>query len=308
MRYKTFSYLIVIMCLLPGCFADTKLPVAIATHGSLFTHRGIINNSALQQILTLTHTPHENTLESINQAVQGKRDDYAGWMRKGERWETEDKYEQRRNELLPAFEQLGYTQSIYPSKQSYDYVIVLGSLAENVRKRLAFLLEEWKRGLRAEHIILLGSARPLNNNLENAELLLHDKRILPFRATWHFNGVLPTTEYEMMKFIVDQADIPEEIRARIVILDTPMREQDGKQIRPTTIDTINTWLSTHPTGGNVLAISHQPYVHYQHGVIRGALPAAFTVETVGATAKANERMALYLDSLAREIYQEYQDR
>lgn len=299
MKY-TFILCALVACLVPGCFGSAQ---PTSTHDYLFKE-GMLNNPVVKEILAITQTPHDGSLESIYKTTQGKIDNYPGWIRKGERWDAENIHEDKRNNLLPLFRTLGYVDSLNAINKEYQYIIVLGSLAENVRKRLAFFLKEWDRGVRAQEIILLGSARPLNEKLETKDLLINDQSILPFRPDWHFDGTLPTTEYEMMKFVTDQADIPHEIKQHIKIFDTPMK-QDGN--RPNTQDTINTWLSTNPAQGQVLAISHQPYVHYQHSVIRSMLPSSFMVETIGSAAKPNERIAMYLDSLAREIYQEYLD-
>jgi len=285
--------------LLPGCFGSAKYP---STHEYLFKE-GILNNPVLKEILAITEVPHTGTIESIYLATQGKREeqDYPGWIRQGERWDAKNIYEDKREQLLPLFAALGYVNSLYANNKEYDYVFVLGSLAENVRKRLAFLKEEWKRGVHVPQIVLLGSARPLNPKIETEDMLLNDQSILPFRPGWHPDGTLPTTEYEMMKFIAEQADLPQDIRTRITVLNTPMKPGGA---RADTQDTINTWLATKPEPGSILAISHQPYVLYQDAVIRSLLPKNFSVETIGSAAKPNERVAMYLDSLARVIYQE----
>jgi len=300
MKYSFTVCAALIACLLPGCFGSAK---PTKTSYEYLFKEGIINNPVLKEILNITQTPHVGSLESIYLATQGKTAGYDGWIRQGERWDAKNIYEDKREQLLPLFADLGYVNAVYAHHKEYHYIFVLGSLAGNVRKRLAFLKEEWDLGIRAQQIVLLGSARPLNEKLENKEMLLSDQSILPFRPDWQFDGNLPTTEYEMMKFVEAQADLPQDIRSRIIILDTPMKPGG----RPNTQDTINTWLATRPEQGSILAISHQPYVLYQHAVIRSALPKDFKIETVGSSAKPDERVAMYLDSIARVIYQEYQD-
>lgn len=57
--------------------------------------------------------------------------------------------------------------------------------------------------------------------------------------------------------------------------------------------------------GNVLIISNQPYVAYQHSVVRSVLPESFRVESVGHAASAQEKVSTIVDSLARQIYLDY---
>ncbi len=73
--------------------------------------------------------------------------------------------------------------------------------------------------------------------------------------------------------------------------------------RPTTGDTIKLWLTELAPQGKILAISNQPYVGYQHAVLKSFVPKELLVETVGPkTAVVNSDIVV--DNLARWLYQE----
>lgn len=66
-----------------------------------------------------------------------------------------------------------------------------------------------------------------------------------------------------------------------------MLEKNGKPARPTTVDTLETWLSTLPKPGSIVAFSDNPYILYQHETMKPTLIKANwlknggTLETVG---------------------------
>jgi hypothetical protein len=78
---------------------------------------------------------------------------------------------------------------------------------------------------------------------------------------------------------------------------------DGTTYRPTTADTVVKWLMKNPTPGKVLVISNQPFCHYQKVVTETLLPKTFTVDVAGDKASEDTTVAIYLDTLARTIYQ-----
>jgi hypothetical protein len=107
------------------------------------------------------------------------------------------------------------------------------------------------------------------------------------------------TESEMVRWVYEHSDLPKEIPP--LFIEVPMK---GNR-RPNTLDTIHAWLQTDPHPITCLALSNQPYVHYQQAVLDRLLP--FSVETVGNAVIGNPSVALMLDTLAREMTYKYGD-
>jgi hypothetical protein len=260
-------------------------------------------SALLLRLLHELEINHDGTLASIVSATQ------KAWLRPAgkERWEMEMSFEDKRSQLIPLFEQLGFVCEVVPRYDHYDYVLVLGALAERVRTRLAYLKHLWENGVKFDSIVFLGGSRPLQPDLESSEILLNRYHAeLPASSTWQFDGVLPTTELEMMRFIFEQADLPDQWKTLpLVWVDAPMiQTPEGKLRRPNTEDTIKTWLKQQPKPGRCLVISNQPYVYYQDAVVRTHLSGDFTIDSVGKSAEAGYAVSLYLDTIARTLYQE----
>ena len=258
---------------------------------------------ALLNLLNFLQVQHDGSLESIVKATQ------QAWLRPKdkERWEIAERYENKREELLNHFSLVGIVDNIKPTNKHYDYVILLGCTAPTFRKRIAHLVKLFNAGTSFDKIVLLGSQRSLDSNLESVEELLdaHNKW-LSFKPDWQQPASMPTTEIEMMKMIIDQTKLPSELSiVPFIFVDTPMQiAGDGTIRRATTADTIAQWLSASPKPGSCILISSQPYVGYQDAVARTNLPLSFTVDTVGLEAGMKEKIVTYLDSLARWLYQE----
>src|SRR5215475_7218984 len=98
---------------------------------------------------------HQNTLPSITTSTQqllrpaGK-----------ERWENETNVSPNA-EHLQIFEELCLVQEIVPTQKSYDYALFLGGVFNDVRIRVAHMIDLWKnKGIRFKSIVILGSKRP----------------------------------------------------------------------------------------------------------------------------------------------------
>lgn len=264
---------------------------------------------ALVEALTLTNITHDNTLKDIVAKIQFTQD-RGGWLRpiSKERWETDEIIADKRDLLLPIFDHLGILQEVTPSRNYYDYALLLGATVDPVRARLQYLATLWKSGIRFGSIIILTGQRTLNPKLESPERLLDKENgLLPFKEGWHFTSRIPTTETEMIQLVLEQSELPKEWDdLPIIIIDTPMQQTaDDTWQRPNTHDTVKTWLHTNPTPGNILAISNQPYVGYQNAVLQNLIPNTFVIETVGKSASPNIKITTALDTLARWLQQMY---
>jgi hypothetical protein len=256
---------------------------------------------SLHALLNYFKIHHTGTLESIVSETQ------KAWLRQPgkERWELEDtdSFNNDRAHVLELFDQVGTISEKMPKTNNYNYLILLGGLTERIRIRFAYLVQQWNKGIRFDTIIVLSGTRPLDQNVENGSMLLNSENgILPFDSDWKFDGILPTTEIDMIRFIYQQAALPAELRAiPIHYISAPMVQNQ----RPTTADTINTWLKTSPAPGRILAISSQPYVLYQESVLKTLLPKDFKVDAAGPKAPDSIKISDLCDNTARLLYQEY---
>jgi len=260
------------------------------------------SSPALLELLDFLEIEHNNTLKSIVDTTQKK------WLRQTgkERWEMEEKFPEKRQKLINLFDQLGTIKEIKPQKKQYDYVLFFGASFPAFKRRLNFLFQLWNDGIRFNTVVFLGGQRPLDPQLESPEILLDTAtNSFPYKKAWELKTEMPQTEIDMMKFVFDQAELPQGFElVNLVFVDTPMQKTDsGQPRRPITVDTINKWLKTYPKPGSLLVISSQPHVGYQDTVARTVLPSHFSIETVGAAAGPGLKTAVYLDNLARWLYQ-----
>jgi hypothetical protein len=207
------------------------------------------------------------------------------WMQKGkERWEFDEYDCSFRDDLLSIFEQLGCVREKKPIKTRYDYAIILGGLETRMRQRISFLLDLVKEGVHCEKVILLAGERPLLPQLE------------PGAQTF-------ATESELLEALWNETCSSYQISLPFELIATPMKQSDKGLQRPNTEDTIVTWLDNSPPLGSCLVISNQPFIPYQHLVILSKAPH-FQIETVGPQAEESVLLSVYLDNLAKWIYQE----
>ncbi len=176
-----------------------------------------------------------------------------------------------------------------------------------MRNRLSYLIKLWESRIRFDSIIVLTGQRPLYKTIENSELLLNDPlHLVKFKQNWNFQGQLPSTETDMIKFIFNQTETPQAWNSiPLIFVDTPLQKAESGEIRrPNTQDTVNEWLKQNPQPTSILAISNQPVIGYQDAVLRRSFPPDFKIETVGDRDSKNRGISTILDSLARWIYNE----
>lgn len=270
----------------------------------LFNENNIPHQS-LTALLDGLNIKHTNTLESIVQETQKE------WLRKPgtERWHEQKNFSSQSHTLIiKECSSLGMIGAITPKQKKYDYIIVLGGTVQTTRKRFAYALELINQNVSCNSIVFLCGQRPLDKTIESEEILVNDiTNPLHQRADWQKPAILPTTETEMAHMIIDQTELPKNIKEKIVVIDTPSKiGPNGNIVRPTTGDTFAQWLSFGVQPGTVLVISSQPYVGYQDSVSRTFLPKTFIIETVGKASQDDVSDAIMLDTLTRWIYQSKQ--
>ena len=246
----------------------------------------------------------ENALTQINNWAQ------ANLLRKGERWDEQvSKFEGLKSEILPGLKRLGFVDAALPHFKYYQGALVHGALFSTVCFRLHYLVEQWKQGVRFSHIYFLSGERPLEVQYENPEVFKDDSKSLLKMRKESLMGPLkfPETESQMTEFVWENFEIPDEMRKEVQVhfINAPLKKdpKTGKIIRPNTNDTIDAWLETQPAQGAYLAVTNAPYTNRQDFVIRTIASSEYTFETVGPAAKDQQKIAIFLDEIARLIFE-----
>lgn len=192
------------------------------------------------------------------------------WLQQGkERWQFENRYEHLRPQLWPLFDQMGMLREVKPSKTHYDTVLIFGALLNRVQDRVEYLIQT---GITYDNLIFLTGERPL---------LDVEKEKLPALET----------ESQMVEWVYSHSAL----NSPALFINVPMK---GTQ-RPNTLDTITSWLETNPLPASYIAISNQPYIHYQGAILNRTVP--FEVEIAGPSLLGNPSVDLMLDTLAKEL-------
>jgi hypothetical protein len=245
----------------------------------------------LLRLLEATGVSHDGSQADIVTATQ------KCWLRpRGtERWQLEDHPALNREQIVELLRQLGSVDAVQPTKSHYRYGIVHGGGVDSVRSRIDFLVSLWNEGVRFDYIVFLTASRPLDPRIEGVAQLRLEGSDLP----------IPTTEAEMMRLVFSQTDVPEGMKALpLQVIDVPMLPNgQGGIRRANTQDTILAWLATDPAPGSAVVVSNQPFIGYQDAVWRTLVPESLEADTVGPAAGSNVLVAVYLDNLARWIYQ-----
>lgn len=252
-------------------------------------------SESLQKLCDITGIGKQDSLQALVDATQ------KSWLRPAgkERWEIDHSEFLNSDEVWNIFDQMNLVQKVDATQKEYEYLLVLGATYSRVKTRLEHAVDCWNQGVRWKECVLLGGARPL----------VYDMEIEPVMNQYGLSqDQCPKTEAEMMKFVYENMQMPDEMRAcKLTIIDVPMLDNGkGGMRRPTTQDTIEWWLKEQPKPGLCLAISSQPFVAYQYAVLISYIPKEFFIEVIGHQAPSRDvsGVGTYFDNLARILYQE----
>ncbi len=228
------------------------------------------------------------SIEQINAWVQ------KNLLRQGERWEEQTgRFEPLRPLIFPLLKELGFVDARLPQFAAYQGAIVHGALLSRVRLRLQELVLQWERGVRFSRLYFLSGERPLEPQHES--------------SGWCAPEPFPKNECEMIQWVWDQSEILEAMRrdVEVYFINVPMKKAPGseKLLRPTTDDTVEAWLATSPLPGRYLVVSNAPYINRQDAVMRMMAPKEYGFDTIGPAANPEEKIVIFLDELARLIFQ-----
>lgn len=258
------------------------LLLCIGLHALNLTENGELKPEA-KELLSIFEIPHEQPMQEISTLLQQQ------WLQANKDcWEMENRFEDKKDQVLPLLQQLNFIDSFEATKENYDYALVLGATARVMQRRLDFLYEQWQKGVRFKEVVLLTGARDLDPNIE----------IYP-------EGF--KTEAELLVYLFDLHPLKKCVPSTLINAPKQMLE-NGVLRRPTTASTITSWLATKPEAGSCLAISNQPFVGYQEAVLKSLLSHTFEVEAIGPRIMKDYSVAIYLDLFAKwlKYEQEYE--
>ncbi|MDP3935678.1 MAG: hypothetical protein Q8Q56_01620 [Alphaproteobacteria bacterium] len=262
----------------------------------------------LHELFTTIGVKVDPTYEAMNSFAQ------MYWLRSPnkERWEIENSIvlDLQADKIIAVLRKLGMIERIDPSIKNPDYAIILGASFNRMSTRMQHMIELISiEQFTPKQIVVLTGDRPLDP-FEEPPTILMEKAFT--RNSSKNPNLLPKNESEAAKFVWDQLQKSDQVKnIPIVFLPTPMLKKNGKLVRPTTEDSVHTWLKTSPKPGSIVAFSNNPYIPYQNETIKPALIKSGwfkhggTLETVGLafTPKDNDhRISNCLDNVARYIY------
>lgn len=242
-------------------------------------------STPLQHLLKELNIIHNDTLTGIVFETQKK------WLRpkNKERGQLKDALFTKKEVCLPLFKNLGMLDQVYPSYAEYDYALILGAeVAAWAFQRLHYcaqLLDQKK--ISFKHLVILACQRPVNNKQKELK-----------------ESCL-STEADLMTFLLKKTGLEEKTTdLPTTFLDMPMKKgKESHPVPPNTRDTVEHWLAQKPKPGKCLVFSNQPFVGYQDAVLQATVPQGFTVDTVGLAPEEEVNVSLYLDTLARWLYE-----
>lgn len=254
---------------------------------------------ALLELLEVLHIPHDGTLASINSSMQKHL-----LVNGIEDWLMPDSPSYNRETIVTLLTKLGLFTTVTPSTTSYDGAIILGGSLWSMRQRIAYMINLWNTGYRFKKItIMTGENSVYRGRYTCYDLFEYTSADLPLNPHWQPWQIWPETEADMARMIWEQIQLPQALQSiPCEIIVSKIDSITGK--RPTTGDNAKDFLKTNPAPGTYLIFSNQPFVGYQHAVFASYMPHDIIVETVGKRAFGDHNITMYLDRLAKWLYQE----
>lgn len=203
---------------------------------------------------------------------------------------------------------IGFCDAVAPARRSFDFVVLNGSTAPTVRRRIYAVAKAIESGTlvlsEATQIIFLDGERPRFASETDAVLL--DPAPYVREPAWTAPNPLPSDERAIDEMLWQQMRVPVALR-RQGIMFVHAQKPDGAA-RAHTADCVQTWVRRHhPHDANVLVVSDNPFVEYQRRVTEVLLHQSgatnIQVSALGLAADLQShtpatRLGLLLDALA----------
>lgn len=234
-----------------------------------------------------------------------------------------EKKEERINEIIKIFTEMGDIGEVLPSKnfKAPDYIVIPGSTIHNMRERLAFVDNIVKKKLidisKTQIVFSIGYRKLFPS--ETKEELVNPAPYAK-NPSWQAPEKLPDNENDCAEFIWEQMELSAELRAKYpIIIKANVAENANRAT--TEICARDFWNNKYIKPGKVLVISSNPFIEYQLGIfglqlkhsqrldkdqftLAGSGPApVFPLDKIDSKILG---VGILLDNLARSIYTEIQ--
>jgi len=254
-------------------------------------------HQALWHLLEKTGISLDRALpaSSLPDTIMQKTQD--AWLRKPhhERWHLDQAIKRHHHDILSNLKELGVTRPIVPAYNQYDALCILGGAAPSMKKRIQHAVSLIESGISAQQIVILTGERPRSQERESRQQLA---QVCDPELPLQEHETTPETEYEIAQFLLRHTQLS--CASSLQVISSPA--QPGSR-RANTRDTAATFYAQHPDIATLLCISHQPYICYQHTVIKSVFSEYVHLETVGPADTVDQTPTdILLDTVARWIY------
>jgi len=257
----------------------------------------------MQDLLKLSYVQYDGSLQDCMNATQHH------WIRPHDvkRWEMDDTSFANRREIWDAFEKLHIVQRIEPMHEDYlffkktqhTFMVVTGGSYDVMKAKMQYIKNLHDKSVNCCVLIFLGTDRKLD--------LVHE--IESMKQDFCFStDALPQTELEMIKYMSEKM-IPKSItyygdREYICV----QNSHDSLCANMDACNALQAWLKSssyvNSAKADMLIISSQPYIAYEHSLFTSYMPQDYTIQTVGPATIEFMHPGVYFDMLARLVYQE----
>lgn len=285
----------------------------------------------LAEIKTIDSSEYHD-LNGLNQILQRPQGEGGLLRRPGsERWHIVDlpAWVEQREKILRLLAQLGFIRENTLSRPlQVDHCMIFAATAQRMTSRIRQTVELMQAGnLRAEHIFLLGSKRPLIQEERDfisskIKTLSNDEQ----RKHWGtiFSNLEDQVESNALLFLWETLapiDIQRQYEGNVINIQSTRigaSYYDKEGHRPTTAVTADDWLCYYKEGcaQSIFALAEQPYgrlcdqlrVQILNHAKRAALPLGeeereqLTFYFAHPTPHSDTLIGVYLDEIARNIY------
>lgn len=244
------------------------------------------------------------TPKAINHFLQSQ------WLKAGPgTYRAEIKGRKLLDQEREVFQSLGFIDEIPPICLGENKTpVILGATAKAIYRRVRwFEQQEEYQGLIP---FLLGSARPIIENLESREtfpamIAEVGEGLSPHWDDPHFFGYKedfwPKDEAEMMEFIFCLTTGSEAVCQTFC---APLNEQGKADTKTTAKAWVESRLKTGENGGNFVLISSQPFCRGQLLAFLEVAPRSWCFSVCGPSAPATLSAEVYYDNAAKQYFAE----
>lgn len=208
--------------------------------------------------------------------------------------------------------QAGFCDAVIPTRSSFDFVLINGSTAPAVRRRIHAVAQAVDDKIivltQNTQIVFLDGER--TRFASETPAVLCDPSPYPREPSWTPPAALPTDERGIDEMLWQQMRLPAVLRQQPILF-VHAQKREGVA-RAHTADCVQAWVRRHhPHDANALVVSDNPFVEYQRRVTQVLLHQSgargMHVSALGPSADLHAhlpttRVGLLLDALAGTLY------